>query len=64
MINDLAPLFGFTFIFSIMALIRLGITFLRAIFSNPPKQFEMGDKETIIYGLFMTYIITYLIYLI
>jgi hypothetical protein len=45
-----------------MALLKLGFDFSRAIFSNPPKPFEMDKWETIIYGLFVSYIITYIIY--
>jgi hypothetical protein len=62
MINTLQPIFGFVFVFSIMALLKLGFDFSRAIFSNPPKPFEMDKWETIIYGLFVSYIITYIIY--
>jgi hypothetical protein len=62
MLNNLTPLFGFIFVFSVMALLRLSFNFLRAIFSDPPKPFEMDNKETIMYGLFISYIITYLIY--
>lgn len=62
MINTLTPVFGFVFIFSIMALLKLVFDFSRAIFSNPPKPFEINKWETLIYGLFVSYIITYLIY--
>jgi len=45
-----------------MALLRLSINFLRAIFSDTPKPFEMTILETVIYGLFISYVITYIIY--
>jgi len=60
--NNIIPIFGFILIFSIMALLRLGINFLRAIFSETPKPFEMTILETVIYGLFISYVITYIIY--
>jgi hypothetical protein len=62
MLNNLAPVFGIIFIFSIMALLKLIFDFVRAIFSDPPKPFELDKWGTIIYGLFVSYIITYLIY--
>ena len=36
--------------------------FVRAIFSDPPKPFELNKWGTLTYGLFVSYIITYLIY--
>ena len=62
MLNTLQPVFGFVFIFSIMALLKLIFDFVRAIFSDPPKPFELDKWEIITYGLFVSYIITYLIY--
>jgi hypothetical protein len=62
MLNNFAPIFGFIFIFSIMALLKLIFDFVRAIFSDPPKPFEINKWETLTYGLFVSYIITYLIY--
>jgi hypothetical protein len=60
--NIITPIFGFILIFSIMALLRLGINFLRVIFSETPKPFEMTKLETVIYGLFISYITTYIIF--
>jgi hypothetical protein len=51
----------FGFIFSTLAIIKLVVEFLRAIYSNPPKKFEISNTATIIYGIFISYIITYLI---
>jgi hypothetical protein len=51
----------FGFIFSTLAIIKLVVEFLRAIYSNPPKKFEISNTTTIIYGIFISYIITYLI---
>jgi hypothetical protein len=62
MLNNLTPIFGFIFIFSIVALLKLTFDFVRAIFSDPPKPFELNKWGTLTYGLFVSYIITYLIY--
>jgi hypothetical protein len=54
---------GFLLIFSIVSLVKLGFNFLSAFFSNPPKEFELTNTENLIYGLFVTYILTYIIYI-
>ena len=41
---------------------RLGFNFFRAIFSNPPKKFEMTKWEILYYEVLVSYLITYLIY--
>lgn len=53
---------GFIFIFSIIAIFKLSITFVSALLSTPPKPFEMTEKEKLSYGLLISYIISYLIY--
>jgi len=60
--NIYSQLTGFIFIFSIIAIIGLAVSFIRAFFSTPPKPFEMTNSERLTYGLFLTYIISYLIY--
>jgi hypothetical protein len=49
----------FVFIFSILAIIRLVIKFISALF-NPEKNTFLS-RELIIYGLFLSYLITYII---
>jgi len=56
------PILTFLFVFSIMALIRLLVNFLRALLSTPPKKFELVESEIIIYGTLLSYIITYIIH--
>lgn len=62
MYNIISPIIGFIFIFSIMALLKLGFDFFRAIYSNPPKPFEMTKLSTLMFGLIISYIITFIIY--
>jgi hypothetical protein len=54
---------GFLLIFSILSLVKLCFNFLSAVFSNPPKEFELTNTENLIYGLLITYILTYIIYI-
>jgi hypothetical protein len=61
MINYLNPILLFLLIYSILAVIRFVGNFFIAILSTPPKKFEASLIETIIYGVFLSYIITYLI---
>jgi hypothetical protein len=56
------PLFGFILVFAIIALLKLLMNFLRALLSDPPKPFELTERENVIYGLFISYIITYIIF--
>jgi hypothetical protein len=63
MLNIIPAISFFLFVFSLIALLRLGFNFTRALFSNPPKPFEMSISETTIYGIFLSYIITYLIFI-
>ena len=60
--NLIEPITGFIFAFSIVALLRLVTNFSRALLSNPPKPFKISEGKSIIYGLLLSYIITFLIY--
>jgi hypothetical protein len=62
MINLYSQLTGFVFIFSIIAIIGLAVSFISVFFSTPPKPFEMTMGERLTYGLLLSYIISYLIY--
>jgi hypothetical protein len=56
-------LLGFLFIFSIFGVINLFYGFVKNLLSTPPKPFEITLIEKIIYGTFLSYIITYLIFI-
>lgn len=62
MINLYSQLTGFVFVFSIIAILGLIVSFTKAIFSTPPKPFEMTGTERLSYGLLLSYIVSYLIY--
>lgn len=49
----------FVFVFSVLATLRLVIKFISALL-NPEKN-HFQSRELIIYGLFLSYIITYII---
>lgn len=59
----ITPILTFIFLFSIMALTRLIFNFLRALLSTPPKPFELTIYQITIYGIFLSYILTYLIHI-
>lgn len=50
-------------IFSAIVLVRLIINFVSALISTPPRKLEISERALTIYGLFLSYLITYLIYL-
>ena len=51
----------FIFVFSVLAMVRLGVNFVSSLLSDPPKPLNLTIREIIISGLFLTYIITYII---
>jgi len=53
----------FLFIFSLLGFFKYGVNFLTSTFSNPPKTIEYTDRQLIILASFVSYIITYLIFL-
>jgi len=53
----------FTFVFTLISLMRIGINFITSLLSSPPRKLEIGQRELIYYGLSLSYIITFLIYL-
>jgi hypothetical protein len=63
MINYIQPALLFIFVYSVMAILRFIINFIIAMLSTPPKRVEVSLLETSVYGLFLSYIITYLIFL-
>lgn len=54
----------FTFVFTLISLMRIGINFITSLLSSPPRKLEIGQWELIYYGLSLSYIITFLIYLV
>jgi hypothetical protein len=51
----------FIAIFATLSIIRVAINFIRALLSNPPKQFEIGGRAIIYYGFCLSYLITLII---
>jgi len=56
-------LYTLIFIFSILGVLKYVTSFLIATFSNPPKKIENTNKEIVLIGFFISYIITYIIFL-
>jgi hypothetical protein len=59
----LFQLYTLIFVFSIIGILKYTVSFLVATFSNPPKKIEFTDREITILGFFISYIITYIIFL-
>ncbi len=53
----------FIFVYSVLGTLKLTINFLSAMMSTPPKPFELSSVQLVVNGAFMSYIITYIIYL-
>lgn len=53
----------FFFIFSTLGTIKLLINFLSSMLSTPPKPFEMSVTQIIVHGGLLSYLLTYIIYL-
>jgi hypothetical protein len=60
---NLDSLFLFTFIFSIMAVLRTVFRFVRALLQDPPTPLVLSSRELIFLGMSISYILTYLIQL-
>jgi hypothetical protein len=58
---DINNIFLFIFIFSLLGVIRVFINFLSSVFKNPPQRLIMTKYEMTIFGLFLSYVITYLL---
>jgi hypothetical protein len=62
MLNQITPLFTLIFVFSILGVTKLIFSFIRNLTLTPPEPFEISKFDSVIYGLFFSYIITYLLY--
>lgn len=59
----LFQLYTLIFVFSILGILKYTVNFLVATFSTPPKKIEFTEREIITLGFFISYIITYIIFL-
>jgi hypothetical protein len=51
----------FVFIFSLLGVLRVFVNFLTSVFRNPPQMLVMSKLDIILFGLFLSYTITYLL---
>jgi hypothetical protein len=58
---EINNIFLFIFIFSLLGVTRVFINFLSSVFKNPPQRLIMTRYEITIFGLFLSYVITYLL---
>jgi len=62
MLETLLPISTFLFILSSLVLLRFTFNLIISLFSNPPKKYEFGVYEPLLYLTILSYIITFLIY--
>lgn len=46
--------------FAALSIVELTFSFIRAVFSNPPKKFEISKNALIYYGICISYLVTIL----
>lgn len=64
MINEIvANITLFIFVFSVLAMVRLGVNFISSLLSDPPQPLNLTNREIILHGVFLSYIISYIIVL-
>ena len=61
--NIITYITTFTAVFTLLCLIRLGVSFIRVLLSNPPQKFEISERSLIYHGLCLSYLMTLLIIL-
>jgi len=54
-------IFLFLFVFSILSVTRISFMFILSLFNDPPTVLTFSKIEIIIFGVFLSYIITYLL---
>lgn len=59
--TSLNTIYLFIFVFSCVAIFRVTFKFLISLLQEQPNKMVLSGRETIFLGLFITYIITYLI---
>jgi hypothetical protein len=58
---DINNIFLFIFIFSLLGVLRVVIKTVVSLFRDPPTPVELTTRETIVFGLFLSYALTYII---
>jgi bacteriorhodopsin len=54
-------IFLFFFVFSTLGVLRVSVMFVLSLFNDPPTQLTLSKIEIITFGIFLSYIITYLL---
>ena len=64
MINLINFIVMLIFVFCLLTFANLIYRFFKAVLSTPPQQLKLTNLETILYGVALSYVITYLNYVI
>ena len=59
--TNINTIYLFVFIFSILSISRIVFKFIISLLQTDPKPINIGGREIFLYGLSLTYIITFLI---
>lgn len=54
-------LLTFIFVFSLLAVVRTIFKFISSLLSNPPKPLVLTTREIVFNGIFLSYVITFII---
>ena len=57
---DVNNIFLFLFIFSLLGVSRVLLMILVSLFRTPPTKLELSIRETIFFGIFLSYVLTYI----
>ncbi len=57
---DINNIFLFLFIFSLLGVIRVILMILVSLFRTPPTKVVLSIRETIFFGIFLSYVLTYI----
>jgi hypothetical protein len=57
---DVNNIFLFLFIFSLLGVIRVILMILVSLFRTPPTKVVLSIRETIFFGIFLSYVLTYI----
>lgn len=57
---DINNIFLFFFIFSLLGVFRVLLMTLVSLLRTPPTKLELSIRETIFFGIFLSYVLTYI----
>jgi hypothetical protein len=59
--HNIDSIYFFVFVFTILVVLRTATIFVGSLLQNPPKKLVLSNRELILNGLSLSYILTYII---